>query len=299
MEAVGDAALGGEAYHVVHHVAAAGHDEAHAPVLAKHLCGGLDEIFGTFLHGDAAEERHHPLASGPARQFEQLLRQRYDGVVDRRNLGRVDAVLLDDGAARQVGDGDDVVGMRHAVLLDAEHCRVDVAARAVEVGGVDVYDEGLAGDVLGVYAGRVCQPVVRVYDVAGHRTRYHAGDYRVVVDLLEYVVGVTPGELQAAQVVELHVAEVGVYMVAQVEVELRVHVLAQPGAYVVPAYVLPRYGGVARAYYVGKPFLLVAPGLGYDEGDAYAAVGVHALGQAVAGSAEASEDMGRKFPPEH
>ena len=136
----------------------------------------------------------------------------------RGYLGRVLVVLLDYGAARQVRHRYDVVGVVHAVLLDAVDVGVDVASGTVEVGGVHVDDQGLAGDVLGVDACRVGEPVVAVDDVEGDCAGYDPGHDGVVVDLLEEVVGVAAGELDAPQVVEALVVEVGVDVRAQVEV---------------------------------------------------------------------------------
>ena len=84
-----------------------------------------------------------------------------------------------------------MVGVVHAVLLYGEHRGVHVAARAVVVGGVHVDYQGLAGDLLGMDAGGVGEPVVRVDDVEVNGARYHTGHDGVVVDFLQQVVGVS------------------------------------------------------------------------------------------------------------
>ena len=77
-----------------------------------------------------------------------------------RDLGWILVILLDDGAAGEIADGDDVVSVVHPVHLDTEDRGVHIATTAVEVRGVDVYDEGLTGDLLGMDPRWISQPVV-------------------------------------------------------------------------------------------------------------------------------------------
>ncbi len=83
-----------------------------------------------------------------------------------------------------------MVGLHHAVALDGEHRGVDVASRAVIVGGVDMYHQRFAGHLLGVDSRRICQPVMGVDDIAGDGAGYHPGHDGVVVDFLQQVVGI-------------------------------------------------------------------------------------------------------------
>jgi hypothetical protein len=56
VEAVGDAQPRGVPDAAVHHVTAAGHHEADVLGALEDLRGGLDEVLGALLVGDAAEE---------------------------------------------------------------------------------------------------------------------------------------------------------------------------------------------------------------------------------------------------
>jgi len=160
MEAVGDTALGGQGNHLVHHVARAGHHETHVVVELEHLGGSLHKVFRPLLHGDSAEEGHDLVLRLGNLHVEQFLAQGHHGVVYGSHLGGVDAVFLDYGLAREVRYGDDMVGVEHAVALDVEHCGIDVAARAVIVGGVHMDYQRLARHLLGVDAGGIGEPVV-------------------------------------------------------------------------------------------------------------------------------------------
>ena len=93
-------------------------------------------------------------------KIEQVVGKGYYCIVHSRYLVGTDAVFVDDSAARKVADRDDMVGIVHSVFFNREHSRVDIAARTVEVSGVNMYDEGLSGNILGMNAARVCEPVV-------------------------------------------------------------------------------------------------------------------------------------------
>lgn len=117
--------------------------------------------------------------------------ERGNGVVNRGYLGRVDAVVVDYGVAGEVGHGYDVVGIVHAVFLDAENGGVGLPARAVKLGGVNVDDEGLAGDLLGMDACGIGEPVVGVNHVKVKSAGDYSGTDGIIVDFFHEVVGVT------------------------------------------------------------------------------------------------------------
>ena len=252
MEPVGDTSCGGEVNHLVHHVAAAGHHKAHLRIVAQHFCGGLYEIFRTFLHGDTSQECHYLLLAARRIHIEQLLAQWSHGIVYGSHLGRVDAVFVDYRGAGEITYRDYVVGVEHTITLDVEHGRVHIAARAVEVGGVYVDYHRLAGHLLGMYACGICEPVVGVDYVKLLGTGDDTGAYRVVVDFLQKVIGIASGKFYTAQVVEAHIVEVGIDMVAQTEVFVGVHYIADAAFYIFAAYVAPSYRHLRRSDYLGE-----------------------------------------------
>ena len=116
-----------------------------------------------------------------------------------------------------------------------------------------------AGHVLRVYAGGICEPVVRVYHVAWNGARDHSGHNRVIVDFLDDVVWVSAGEFDASQVIETHIVEIGVDMVAKVEIQLRVHHLAYASLHIIAVHVAPCHRSAVGADDVGESLLLVSP----------------------------------------
>ena len=148
-------------------------------------------------------------------QGRHLRLERIDRIVDREDLARVLVILVDDRLPRQFAHAHDAVGVVHAVLLYRIDRGVDLSARPVEVGGVDVYAERLSAHLLGVYASWEGEPVVGVDDVEVLGPCHHSRYDGVVVDLLVEVGRVSACKLHGSQFVDVHVAEVGIDMVAQ------------------------------------------------------------------------------------
>jgi len=86
-----------------------------------------------------------------------------------------------------VAHADDAVGRRESAALEVHDRGVAVLAAAVELGRVDVGDEGLARRLRGGDAGRVGHPVVGVNDVELLAGRDSAHDVGVARDLGEEI----------------------------------------------------------------------------------------------------------------
>ena len=202
MEAVADTALCGELNHLVHHIAGTGHDEAYVGAVAKNLCGSFDKVLRTFLHGYTAEEGDNFFFSlTQILYIEQLGAERHNGVVYSGYLCRIDTVVVNHSLASEIRHGDYVVGMNHAVALDAIDRGIGLSARTVVLGSMNVNHQRLACDLLGMYSGRIGEPVVAMDDIEVERACNHTRGNRVVVDFLEKIRGIFAGELYASQVV--------------------------------------------------------------------------------------------------
>ena len=75
--------------------------------------------------------------------------------------------------------------------------------------------EGLAAYHLGMYAGRIGQPVVGMDDVELLLAGYYTSNDGEVVDLFVQVARIATGKLHATQVVDVHIGEVCINMVAE------------------------------------------------------------------------------------
>ena len=304
VEAVGDAATRGEFDHRLHHIARTGEAETDVAGAFEHEGGGFDEIFGAFLHGDAAEEGDHLLLSLGGRatlrhDLADVVGKGVDGVVHRHHFCRILPVVVDDGAACEFRNAHDAVGMIHTVALNGVDGGIDVAARAVEIRGVDVHHEGFSAHLLGMYARGIREPVVGVDNIVVLLAGDDAGHDGVVVDLFLQVVGIAPRKFDTAEVVGESVGEIGVDVVAQGVVLFGSHAVAEAFAHIVVVHVAPHDGGLAQTDDVHETLVLIAPRLGDAEDDVHVGLrgqaGCHAIGR----SAEAAEDVGGEFPAKH
>ena len=140
MEAVGNATLGSQIDHRIHHIARACHAETHVAGTMEHHVGCLDEILWTFLHGDTSKEGNHLLFSCMVRTWNILilLRQRINGVVHGEALTRVLMILVDHRLTSQLRHTHNTVGIVHSVLLNRVDGGVHLTTRTVEVGSMDM-----------------------------------------------------------------------------------------------------------------------------------------------------------------
>ena len=210
-------------------------------------------------------------------------------------------ILVDDRAARQLGHAHDAVGIVHTVLLDAVDGGVDLAAGAVEVSSVHMDAQRFAAHHLGMHAGGIRQPVVRVDNVELLLAGHHACDDGEVVDLIIQVGRIAACKLHAADVIDVHVREIGIDMVAQVVVRFRRHAgsqtVLQPLQPLI-IHIAPNDGHLVHADDVQEVFFIAAR-FGHTERGLHVSLHAQALRDAVSGDSKAAVYLGRKFPSEH
>ena len=233
MELVGDISRSGKVYHLVHHIARTCHHETHVSGLLQNSVSGLDEILRSFLHGYSAKESHDLVLSRSLLEAVSV-GQRLDGVVHCGNLRRILSVFLYDGLACEVGNADYVVSLIHASSLYVIDLRVDIASRPVEVSGVNMDNQRLAGNVLGEYAGRVSQPVVRVDNIESALMSHDRSHSLIVGDFLHQILGIHSRKVDTAKLVCSYAAEIITYIVTQLEILIWVHGLADSRIDMVP-----------------------------------------------------------------
>ena len=301
METVGDATLGGEVNHLLHHIARTCEAETDVARAVKHHIGGLDEIFRTFLHRDSSEESHDFLLArvvGTGNVL-QLLCKRINGVVNREALARVLMILVDDGLARQFRHTHDAVGVVHTVFLDGIDRRIHFSTRAVEIRGVNVDAKRFSADLLGVDAGRIGQPVMGMDDVELLGSSHHTCDNRVIVDFLVQIARITACKLHCAEVIDVHIVEIGVDMVAIAEIIVGRHNVADATFDVLTADVAPRDGNGVHRHNLASRLVFVAKGMRQTEHRFDVALRVQTLRNAVVGRCQSAENVRRILPSKH
>ena len=110
---------------------------------------------------------------------------------------------------------------------------------------------------------------------------------------------VAAGEVHAAQVVHVHIVEVGIDVVAQLVVALRVHQMAYAALHIVEVDIAPCDGYAVHGDDACETLVLIAPRLGQTQGDVYVALGVEAFRYAEIGCGKTPIYMWRVLPPKH
>jgi len=267
----------------------------------QHHVGCLDKILRTLLHGDAPEKGHHLLLVGVvgSRYSLMVLAQGVDGIVHGEHLSRVLMILVDHRGACQLAHAHDAIGMVHAVFLDGIYRGVHPSATAVIIGGVHVNAQRLAAHLLGMYAGRVGQPVVGMDDVKLLGPRHHAGNDRIVVDLFVQIAGIASREIHTPQVIDLHIVEIGVYMRPIPIVFVGIHDVSHARLHIVVVHVSVHNGYAIHRHDARVGMVFVSPRLGKTEYGLHVALRVQSLGDAEIGGGKSSVHMGRILPSKH
>ena len=130
--------------HRLNHIARAREHETNLVILADDFPGGLQEIFRPLLHRHPPEKQHDLFVLRNRRQRWRGLFGHLDGVVDHLDLLRRHPVPCVDNLRRHATDANDPRRGSHACTLDVIDRLVDVFARAVKFGTVNMHDQGLA-----------------------------------------------------------------------------------------------------------------------------------------------------------
>ncbi len=213
-------------------------------------------------------------------------------------LARILMILVDDGLTGQFTHAHDVVGVVHTVLFDGIDGGIHIAAAAVKISCVNVYDQRFAAHLLGVYACGICKPVMRVDYVKLLSACHHAGHNGVIVYLLMQIVRVSAGELYATQVIGVQIVEIGIDMVTETVVVIGIHPRITLLEHTLVG-VSPHHGNSVHTYYLHETLILVAPWLGQAERNIHVPLICQSSCQSETGRSQSSKDMGRKLPAEH
>ena len=132
-----------------------------------------------------------------------------------------------------------------------------------------------------------------------HGASHDAGNNRVVIDFLVKVAGIAACKLHSAKVVDVHVVEVGIQMVAQTEIEVRVHDVTHTVANVVVADVAPGNRHRIHGHNLAGRAVLVAEGFGQTERDVHVALCVQTLRNTIVSCGESTKYVRRILPSKH
>ena len=214
-------------------------------------------------------------------------------------FGRILMIMVDNRLTGQLRHTHDTVGMVHTVFFYTVDRRIYIAARTVEVRGMHMNDQRFAADMLGMYARRISQPIVGMNNIILLLTGYDSCHNGIIIDLIMKIVRITTGKLNTSQVIGLPITEISINMVAQSVILLRRHFIAQTLLDIVIINITPNNRSFTQTDNIHETFVLISPRFWDTKGNLH----VWLLGQtccnAVAGSSESAQNMGREFPSEH
>ncbi len=208
-------------------------------------------------------------------------------------------IVVDDCLTSQFTHAHDAVGIVHTVFLDRVNRRVHLSARTVEVGSMDVYAQGLATDVLGMDAGRIGQPVVRMNNVKLLGAGNHASDDRIVVDFLMQVAGIATGKLHSAQIIHMHVVEIGINMLTQLEIIVGIHHVTHAILHIVVADITPGDRHGIHGHDAASSLTLIAKRMWQTEHSLDVALCLQSFRNTIVGSCKSAKHMRRILPSKH
>ena len=176
---------------------------------------------------------------------------------------------------------------------------VYLSARAVKVGGMDMNAQRLAADMLGIDAGGIGEPVVRMDDVKVLGACHHTGNDGVVVYFLVQVGGIASGKLHTAEIVDVHIVEIGIDVVAQTVVVVGIHHVGDAALHIFAVNVAPCDRHTVHCHNAARRLVLVAEGARQTQHRLHVTLRVQSLGDAEISGSESTIHMRRILPSEH
>ncbi len=125
----------------MHQIAGAGHYELDIIHNIEDFLGGMEEVFRTFLHRNAAQEKHNLLIFFDDGFIHGPFPVALDAVINDFNFIAADTVSAHDNIAGKMAHGNDFVGPVHAFSFDVINHLVYMLAAAVEFCRMHVHNQ--------------------------------------------------------------------------------------------------------------------------------------------------------------
>ena len=148
-------------------------------------------------------------------------------------------------------------------------------------------------------AGRIGQPVVCMDDVKLFRPCDNAGYHRIVVYLIMQIGRITTGKLHASQIIDMHIIEIGIDVVAETIVIVRRHDVAYSALHVIMSNIPPYDGHTVHGNNPCCRAVFIAKRMWQTECNIDIALGMKPLGYTVVGSGQPTEHVRRILPSKH
>ena len=138
-----------------------------------------------------------------------------------------------------------------------------------------------------------------VDDIKLLSTGHLAGDDRVVIDLLVQVAGVTSRKLHRTEVVHVHIVEVCIDMITELEIVIGIHDVAHTLLHIVIVHIAPGDRHGIHGDDTTSMLTLITERMRQTERDVQISLGLQSLGDTIVGGGQSTEYVRRILPSKH
>ena len=128
-----------------------------------------------------------------------------------------------------------------------------------------------------MYTSWVCQPVMSMNNIKLLSASYYTGNDGIVVDFLMQVRRITTGKFHTAKVIDMHIVEVGIDMVAQTIVVVGIHNIGYAALYIIVVDITPCYRHTIHSNNTASAAILVTKRVRQAQYCLYIALGMKSL----------------------
>ena len=140
---------------------------------------------------------------------------------------------------------------------------VDAQRLSTHLLGVDTCGEG--------------KPVVSMNDVELLRTSHHSCNDRIVIDFVVKVGRISTSKAHTAEVIDIHIIEVGIDMITITEIVIRVHDVAHTLLHIVIVDIAPGYRHTVHGYNFSGTAVFITKRMRQTESDIHIALSMQSL----------------------
>ena len=161
-----------------------------------------------------------------------------------------------------------------------------------------VNTERFAAHHLGMYTGRISEPVMSMYEVEIFAASQYSGNDGEVVDLLMQITWITTGKVDTSHIVQsAQMIEIGIDMVAESVIVLG-RVAGHTALHLIVIHVAPCHRHLTHVHDIQETFLL-ARWLRHAEGSLHITLHGQAFGDTVGSHGQSAIYLWGEFPSEH
>ena len=234
-----------------------------------------------------------------SRDILQFLLQWIHCVMNREALARILMIVVDDRLAGQFRYAHDAVGIIHTVLLNTIDSRIHLTTRTVEVSCMYVNAERLTAHILGMDTSWIGKPIMSMNDIELFGSCHNASNYRVVVDLIVQIAGITTGKLHSTQIIDVHIIEVCVDMLTEFKIVVGIHYVTHTTLHIVVVNITIGNRHGIHGNDASRMRFFITKRMRQTKCNLYIALSFQTFRDSIVGSSKTTKNVRRILPSKH